>query len=134
MDAGVLQSALERLDNEIRAADSLRESLRAKIPGSIREGLISRIQRESSTRKAVDGICRAWVTKKALPVSLTEDPYMGLLFWDRFVEAREFAKGLQHWGFQVEGVSVEDVLEFLLVEFWRVYGVPRLKERLEGMP
>ncbi len=81
----------------------------------------------------IDAACRVWISTGSLPLGM-ENAEMGALVWDRFVEAREFAKRLQRWEFRIEGATVDDVLLFLLVDFWASYGVLRLKERLAYMP
>jgi len=93
--------------------------------------LLNRIALESSVRKQIDDLIRGWISDER--GFLLDNSSTSNLVRDRFVEAKHFAEFLIDNRFHVSADHTrESLLQFLLIKYWAVHGVLRLRERLRS--
>ena len=125
-----LREASDRLDAEFASALASRKLLRENAPGTSRERLTARIKGEASIQQVIDGACRQWANGRGWPAMR---PDATEFVWDRISEARHFCGWLLPKGGKFDGVTTENVLVFLLVEYWVLAGCLRWRNRLNSM-
>jgi hypothetical protein len=79
------------------------------------------ISKEPALRAAIDKMCQEWVNSS--PRSVRPDFDALVIYYHRFLEARDFAEWLLVHEFETPQLNVERLLELLLVEHWARSGV-----------
>lgn len=134
MQCDVFVGALDRLKREGEKADSAVTILLGNVSADQRrEQVRGKLSKEPSLRAAIDEAVAGWAEGKPLPV-VSDDRDTGLLIWDRFFFARNFASWLSEAGFRNELKGQQDILKWLLIDCWREVGILRWKMTLENMP
>jgi len=129
MTDDALESALQRLEEAIRDAASSKPSGAGE---HSREQHAAILAREPAARKAIDGMCRAWVAGGELPAPT--DQVTQSLFHARLVEAHALGAWLRENGFGAPDVRVEPLLELLLIEYWKTFVAPGARASFSGPP
>jgi hypothetical protein len=122
--------AMARLESEFGQSALARELHRDISKGSARERMQGRILREPSIREAIDTACREWAKGHPWPMT---DAETAVFLWDRVVEARVFGQWLTDRGARVDGDSGQEVLTWLLVDYWVLAGFYRWHARIWTM-
>ena len=135
MNHDALQAALDRLASEFRAGALARIHLQESSLETTRERMERRVAREPSVRVAIDEACRRWIQTGGWKGC---DAETSVFYWDRIVGARTFAQWLVERRARVDGDSPDEVLRWLLVDYWVLAGIYRwyaglwVAQRAEG--
>jgi hypothetical protein len=86
-----------------------------------------RVAREPSVRAAIDEACLRWIQEGKWSRC---DAEMSVYYWDRVVEAHIFAQWLVERQARVDDDSGDEVLRWLLVDYWVLAGFYRWYARL----
>jgi hypothetical protein len=115
-----LRAACERLSNELSAAIEA-QAIRQVTPRASGRGEAGQqLAREHELRASIDAACFHWAYNGALPSRNVE---CADLLWDRFLFCASFARSLHNAGFRTPGMSHQEILAWLLIEWWKVYGI-----------
>ena len=127
MPSDALHLALERIEAVFQKNAPNRIGYQEMASDSPLERMQRRVAREPAIRAAIDTACRQWAAGGPWPLSEAEP---AVFLWDRIVEARTFGEWLVERGAKVDGEAVDNVLVWLLVDFWVLAGFYRWYARL----
>lgn len=116
-----LQAACEILSNEFSAGMLPIAHQRVSTPELVRVPADRLVARESELRAAIDEVCVRWADTRKIAALMDYDA--AFLIWIRFGVCGSFGRTLHTFGFRVPGKTQQEILAWLLVEFWRIYGV-----------
>jgi hypothetical protein len=114
------EAACNRLSNEILPGVEAKVVLKVNNLEPIPSSVDLRISTEIEHRATIDAACVQWSYDRLFPKM---SPYLATFVWDRVVISASLARTLHNAGFRVPGKSESEILAWLLVEFWKVYGV-----------
>ena len=127
MPSDALSLALDRLESEFRTGAPARVQLQESSSETTLQRMQRKVVREPEVRSTIDTTCQRWVQEGRWQGC---DQEMAVFLWDRIVEARIFAQWLVERQARVDGDSGDEVLRWLLVDYWALAGFYRWYARL----
>lgn len=129
MNQSALVEAAKILEAEWRRVLQQQDALRKHSGVSDREVRASRFSREPHVQQAIDEACRMWALEGQWP---SMDAETAMFAYDRFEQALAFTSWMRHHGGEFPQSSAPEVVKFLLVDYWYVFGKDRWRRRWGG--